>query len=143
MSKTHHRKWIHVFIFVFIIFGLYCLACNSNSLVIHYHSCENKVEMFISGRWSSLTHRGLTMEVEFLNFLHLKVKDTHSSARLPTLESWLFDLLVVSTVTSYIISSCFCFLVSKNGVIVLYLPQRDCWGVWVDVYKLLSTALGS
>lgn len=48
--------------------------------------------MFTSGRWFSLTQRELAVETEFLNFLYLKVKDTHSSAILPSLESWLCDL---------------------------------------------------
>lgn len=45
-----------MFYFVFIIFGLYFLACSSNSLAgFIIILVRNKVQVFISGMWSSLT----------------------------------------------------------------------------------------
>lgn len=106
-----------MFLFAFIISGLYFSACNSNSsawfIII---LVRNKVEMLISGRWASLPQRNLAWEA----VSHLSpspVKDTQSSARLPSLESGLCQLLVVWTWTTYMTFVCFC-LVSKTGVVI-------------------------
>lgn len=107
------------FYFVFIIYGLYFSACNGYSLACFITILvRNKVEMFISGKWSSLIGRKWTMRPNSSTFfIDSWLKTMCSAARLPSPESLPHYCLVVWTWTSYIITFCFCFLIGKIGVV--------------------------
>lgn len=96
---THITGNGYMFLFCVIIFWFYFSACNTNSVAWFFVILvRNKVETFISGRWSNLKESAMKAESPafFISWWR-----THT-LRLSSLESWLCHLLIVWTWTSYI-----------------------------------------